>query len=151
MTEGTANKTSYLQDFMFKKEGLISLESGGDGQFTVGSCGVISIWTTKDGKVDIISFQDGKTLTCVKSKMGYPAIYPFLPARIEKPVKAVLMDLDGTSVRSESFWIWIIEQTTARLLNNPKFELTQDDIPYVSGHSVSEHLKHCKTKNEWSG
>ena len=48
--------------------------------------------------------------------MGYPAYYPVEPVKVEKPVKAVLMDLDGTSVRSESFWIWIIQLTTASLL-----------------------------------
>ena len=42
---------------------------------------------------------------------------------MEKPLQAVLMDLDGTTVHSEHFWIWIIEKTTASLLGNPKFEL----------------------------
>jgi beta-phosphoglucomutase-like phosphatase (HAD superfamily) len=53
------------------------------------------------------------------------------------------MDLDGTSVRSESFWIWIIQMSTASLLGNPEFELEEADTPYVSGHSVSEHLQYC--------
>ena len=69
-----------------------------------------------------------------------------LPAMIKTPIKAILMDLDGTSVRSEEFWIWIIEQTTARLLNDPKFTLDDDDFPFVSGHSVSEHLQYCVSK-----
>jgi beta-phosphoglucomutase-like phosphatase (HAD superfamily) len=56
------------------------------------------------------------------------------------------MDLDGTSVRSESFWIWIIQLSIASLLGNPKFELEEVDLPYVSGHSVSEHLEHCVRK-----
>jgi len=51
--------------------------------------------------------------------------------------------LDGTSVHSEHFWIWVIEQSTARLLGNPKFTLEEADMPHVSGHSVSEHLQHC--------
>jgi beta-phosphoglucomutase-like phosphatase (HAD superfamily) len=56
------------------------------------------------------------------------------------------MDLDGTSVRSEEFWIWIIQLTTASLLGKPKFELEEADLPFVSGHSVSEHLQHCIRK-----
>lgn len=56
------------------------------------------------------------------------------------------MDLDGTSVHSEGFWIWIIERTTASLLGNPRFELEPADLPFVSGHSVSEHLEHCIRK-----
>jgi beta-phosphoglucomutase len=53
------------------------------------------------------------------------------------------MDLDGTTVRSEGFWIWIIQQTCRDLLKNTRFELEESDLPYVSGHSVSEHLKYC--------
>jgi beta-phosphoglucomutase-like phosphatase (HAD superfamily) len=78
--------------------------------------------------------------------MGYPAYYPIYNTKIEQPVRAVLMDLDGTSVKSENFWIWIIEKTTASLIGNPKFELEQADLPFVSGHSVSEHLEYCIRK-----
>jgi beta-phosphoglucomutase-like phosphatase (HAD superfamily) len=53
------------------------------------------------------------------------------------------MDLDGTSVRSEDFWVWIIQLSIASLLGNPRFELEEADLPYVSGHSVSEHLQYC--------
>jgi len=56
------------------------------------------------------------------------------------------MDLDGTTVHSEEFWIWIIQLTVASLLDNSKFELGQEDLPYVSGHSVSEHLQYCISK-----
>ena len=37
------------------------------------------------------------------------------------------MDLDGTSVHSEPFWVWIIEQTTASLLGDPGFRLEESD------------------------
>jgi len=53
------------------------------------------------------------------------------------------MDLDGTSVHSEHFWIWVIEQTIRRLLDDPAFTLKPEDEPHVSGHSVSEHLQYC--------
>ncbi len=56
------------------------------------------------------------------------------------------MDLDGTSVRSEGFWVWIIQMTTASLLDDPRFELQDQDLPFVSGHSVSEHLQYCIDK-----
>jgi beta-phosphoglucomutase-like phosphatase (HAD superfamily) len=56
------------------------------------------------------------------------------------------MDLDGTSVHSETFWIWMIELTTATLLDRPSFRLEDADLPFVSGHSVSEHLAHCIAK-----
>ena len=58
------------------------------------------------------------------SALGYPAYYPVHPVSLEKPVRAVLMDLDGTSVRSEDFWVGIIQQTTASLLGDPGFQLS---------------------------
>jgi beta-phosphoglucomutase len=102
----------------------------------------MSILATADGKVEFISFAD-RTLAYVTSALGYPAYYPVPPVSLEMPVLAVLMDLDGTSVRSESFWVDIIRQTTASLLGDPAFRLSPDDLPYVSGHSVSEHLAYC--------
>lgn len=125
--------------------GFIKLETGGDNSFHVGKDGVIAILTPLDKKTEFIIFED-KVLCYVKSSMGYPALYPLKETKYKGFAKAVLMDLDGTSVHSESFWIWIIEQTMARLLKNPKFSLAQEDEPFVSGHSVSEHLQYCINK-----
>lgn len=121
---------------------LIDLETGGDGLFCVGTDGVRRIVTTRDRKQDFIVYAD-KTLCHIKSAMGHPAIYPLAPARFEGPAEAVLMDLDGTSVHSEAFWMWVIEQTTARLRGDTTFRLQAKDEPHVSGHSVSEHLQYC--------
>lgn len=128
-----------------KVSDFISLDECSDGSFATEKDGVFGILSTIDRKVEFIFFAD-RVLCYVKSALGYPAYYPVHQAKIEKPVKAVLMDLDGTSVKSEHFWIWIIEKTTASLLDNPKFTLEEADLPYVSGHSVSEHLEHCVTK-----
>jgi len=124
---------------------FIKLKVGGNGCFEIGQNGVQQILLSKDKKVEFI-FLKKHTLAFIRSALGYPAIYPVLPVKIQKPVKAVLMDLDGTSVRSEDFWIWIIEQTTAKLLDNSTFQLEEKDIPFVSGHSVSEHLEYCIKK-----
>ncbi len=86
------------------------------------------------------------TLAHVRSALGYPAYYPVHPIAVQRPVRAVLMDLDGTSVHSEGFWVWIIEQTTAELIGDPGFALEEADLPHVSGHSVSEHLQYCIRK-----
>ena len=125
--------------------GLVSVEMSSDGQFAVGREGVISIVATGDRKVEFICFER-HALAFVASALGYPAYYPVRPVSLRHPVRAVLMDLDGTSVRSEEFWVWIIEQTTASLLGNPRFTLEDADLPYVAGHSVSEHLEHCIRK-----
>ena len=128
-----------------KGSGFRALDQCGDGRFAVGRDGVMSITATGDGKVEFIAFAD-HTLAYVSSALGYPAYYPVRPVRLQKPVEAVLMDLDGTSVRSESFWAWIIQQSIASLLGDPNFQLVEADQPYVSGHSVSEHLQYCIDK-----
>ncbi len=131
-------KEEYRGDF-------IDLQTGGDGQWRVGCDGVVRIVTPKDRKVEFIAFAD-KTIAYVKSAMGYPAIYPVQDISYEGPAEALLMDLDGTTVHSEEFWVWVIEQSTCRLLGNPKFQLEEADLPHVSGHSVSEHLQYCIAK-----
>ena len=125
--------------------GLVDLPVGGDGAFVSGEEGVVRILAPLDRKVELIVYRD-KTLVYVRSALGYPAIYPLPDVSFEGPAEAVLMDLDGTSVHSESFWIWIIERTTARLLGQPDFRLEREDDPFVSGHSVSEHLQYCIRK-----
>jgi beta-phosphoglucomutase len=125
-----------------ERSGLIPLTACSDGQFVVGTNGVVGITATGDRKVEFISFAD-HSLAYVRSAMGYAAYYPIHPVELQRPVKAVLMDLDGTTVRSEAFWIWIIEKTVAGLLDDPGFMLEEADLPFVSGHSVSEHLAYC--------
>jgi beta-phosphoglucomutase-like phosphatase (HAD superfamily) len=126
-------------------DGLVPLPVSSDGVHRAGSDGVISIAATGDGKVEFIGFRQ-HTLAYVKSSLGYPAYYPVHAVTPERPVQAVLMDLDGTSVHSEGFWVWIIQLTTASLLGNPRFELEEADLPHVMGHSVSEHLSYCLAK-----
>lgn len=124
---------------------FIDLQTAGDGMFRVGHEGVRRILTPRDRKVEFIAYAD-RTMAWVKSAMGYPAMYPLHDQEFEGPAEAVLMDLDGTSVHSEFFWIWIIQQTIARLTANPRFELEDADTPHVSGHSVVEHLQYCIDK-----
>lgn len=126
------------------RSGFVQERRCRDGKFCTGKDGVKAIWRTGDQKVELICFED-RTLAYVHSSVGYPAYYPVHPVKKET-VKAVLMDLDGTTVKSEEFWIWIIEKTVSSLLGNSSFSFTQEDIPYVSGHSVTEHLKYCIDK-----
>lgn len=128
---------------MENMDGLLDIDEG--EIFKVSKDGVKRILTPLDKKVEFIIYED-KTLCYVKSAMGYPAIYPFEDFHFDAPAQAVLMDLDGTSVHSESFWMWIIEKSIGNLIGNSKFTLEHADEPYVSGHSVSEHLQHCINK-----
>lgn len=125
--------------------GMLPLQRCSDGAFITGQNGVQSITATGDRKVEFIAFADN-AIAYVRSALGYPAYYPVHPVKIDPPVRAVLMDLDGTSVHSEAFWIWIIQLSIASLLDNPRFDLEDADIPHVSGHSVSEHLQYCIDK-----
>jgi len=134
-----------IKELSIKNFGLVSIDKSSDGQFEKGKDGVEAVFTTSDKKVEFISFGI-KTLAYVKSSVGYPAYYPLHQATITKPVKAVMMDLDGTSVKSEEFWIWIIEMTVASLLDKLSFQFEEADLPFVSGHSVSEHLLYCIEK-----
>ncbi len=131
--------------FSHESPGFHEIPVSDGGLFTAGQDGVQRILTPLDEKTEFIIYQD-KTLVLVKSALGYPAIYPLPQADYIGPAKAVLMDLDGTSVKSETFWIWIIEQTVAALLKNSRFSLEEADLPFVSGHSVSEHLQYCLDK-----
>jgi len=115
------------------------IEKCSDDLHTAGKNGVSHIVSTGDGKVELIGFAE-QTLAYVKSEMGFPAYYPIYQSALTKPIEAVLMDLDGTTVHSEEFWIWIIEQTVVSLLGDASFRFSPEDIPFVSGHSVSEHL-----------
>lgn len=126
-------------------DGFVLLDKTSDNVFIVGNNGVKNIVCTGDKKVEFVCFEN-ETLALVKSSIGYPAYYRVSPVKLEKPLKAVLMDLDGTSVKSEDFWIWIIEKTVKSLLNDESFKFTEEDLPFVSGHSVSEHLQYCIRK-----
>jgi beta-phosphoglucomutase-like phosphatase (HAD superfamily) len=128
-----------------RSDGFIRLDACSDGGFRAGRDGVRHVLTTADRQVEFIGFED-RTLAYVNSSLGYPAYYPVHPAAIERPVRAVLMDLDGTTVKSEPFWVWLIEKTTGSLLGDPSFTLDATDLPHVSGFSVSEHLQHCIRK-----
>ena len=124
---------------------LIEASEAADGRFCAGKNGVEAIYTPADQKVDFIVYANH--VDChVRSSLGYPAVYPLRRPGCHLPARAVLMDLDGTSVHSESFWIWIIQQSVALLLDNPRFSLEDADLPFVSGHSVSEHLQYCLDK-----
>ncbi|MFH0797559.1 MAG: HAD family hydrolase [Candidatus Omnitrophota bacterium] len=130
---------------IFDPKDFVSLKTGGDGRFTAGKDGILKIFTPLDRKVEFICYAD-KTFCYVKSALGYPALYPLEPAEFNPPLEAVLMDLDGTSIKSETFWVRVIEMVTSVLRDKPDFRLEEADLPHVSGHSVSEHLQYCINK-----
>ncbi len=80
------------------------------------------------------------------SNYGVTADYQIKPVEFKAPVQAILMDLDGTTLTSEEFWVFIIEETMKKLLGNRNFGLENADIPYVSGFTTVDHLNYCIKK-----
>ena len=52
---------------------------------------------------------------------GVNASYLISPVDFCGPAKAILMDLDGTTLTSEEFWIFVIEQTMQNCLEPTSF------------------------------
>lgn len=89
--------------------------------------------------------RDGKTYGRVTGS-GVVAEYLIKDVTPKQPVKAILMDLDGTTVTSEEFWIYIIERTMQELVQDNSFTLEEADIPFVSGFTTADHLQYCINK-----
>ncbi len=80
------------------------------------------------------------------SNYGVTADYCIAPAPFQAPAEAILMDLDGTTLTSEEFWVFIIERTMQKLMGDDKFSLEEADIPFVSGFTTIDHLNYCIRK-----
>ena len=100
----------------------------------------------KKYNVNGVEFFDWKDKPyCTINQCGVEATYPFEKPNTKFPIQAVLMDLDGTTVISEEFWIYLIEKTVKQIAS-PDFCLSEQDTPYVSGFSTAEHLEYCLNK-----
>ena len=100
----------------------------------------------KKYNVNGVEFFDWKNRPyCTINQCGVEATYPFERPTTNFPIQAVLMDLDGTTVISEEFWMYLIEKTVKQL-SSPAFCLAEEDTPYVSGFSTAEHLEYCLNK-----
>ena len=100
---------------------------------------------TKDGRVQFIG-QGNERFALVKVPADFPVRYPLRETTFAKPAKAVLMDLDGTTVLREHYWIDAIRVTVSRVLGDSSFRFSAADLPHVSGYSTREHLAYCQVK-----
>ena len=101
-------------------------------------------------KVNGINFIDKDDEVLVEiNQCGVDAFYPLKKLETNKKVKYILMDLDGTSVKSEEFWVYLIECVAKEMLHNPDFRFTPEDFPFVSGFSTVEHLTYVKNKYKY--
>jgi hypothetical protein len=124
----------------FKYTEFTTINQTNDHVFTIQDSFVNRILQSLDRKVQIVECENGKVLMGVVTRDLFMAYYPIQPVEIEYPIKAVLMDLDGTTLYSENFWMYVIQETIRSISHNEYFCFSDVDIPFVSGHSVSEHL-----------
>ena len=100
-----------------------------------------------DLKLNNVEFfrRNGELYGEVKSK-ELNACYELKDVTFQSPAEGILMDLDGTTLDSEGFWVYIIQTTMAKLMGDPKFTLEDADEPFVSGYTTVEHLRYCRNK-----
>ena len=123
----------------------IPKERTSDGMFAVGE-NAKEIFYSKDGKIEFVIFSGEKCLAGVVSVASNTAYYPLNDVSLGACISSVVMDLDGTTASSENFWIEIIRLVVTKMMGNENFIFEKCDIPFISGHSVSEHLSYCIRK-----
>lgn len=89
--------------------------------------------------------KNGK-LFCDIETAGVKCRYEIPDTDFSAPAKVVLTDLDGTSVKSEEFWVYLIEKTARVAGRNDALRLSDEDVPFVSGFSTAQHLSYVITK-----
>ncbi|WP_251546042.1 HAD family hydrolase [Pumilibacter intestinalis] len=114
------------------------------GLFEAGKDGTGEISSTADGKISFIERGD-KTLCGLTGYGGQIAVYPLEKATFIPQAEYAVTDLDGTSILSEDFWIYVIEQTV-RKLTGKNVSFTAEDVPFVSGHTTADHLDYALKK-----
>ncbi len=98
----------------------------------------------KLGNVSFVE-NDGKMYASVVNS-GVTAHYEIKDIEYKSPCEAILMDLDGTTLTSEEFWVFIIAETMKELIGDASFKLEEADIPFVSGFTTADHLTYCISK-----
>lgn len=75
---------------------------------------------------------------------GVDALYRLFPVSPAKDLQAVLVDLDGTTLDSERFWVRMIELSMRAF--RADFTLAPEDTAHVVGYTTREHLRYCIQK-----
>lgn len=94
--------------------------------------------------VSFFGLEDG--LYARISGSGVNACYEIKDVQFRPKAEAVLMDLDGTTLDSEPFWVYMVQLTMREFMGDPHFEFEDADIPFVSGYTTAMHLEYCINK-----
>ncbi len=118
----------------------------GRGTLREGCGGVGRMAVNRAGEFLFIGHRQ-QTEVVLNGKSGLFPSFALPATRMERPLKAVLLDLDGTCVKSEHFWIMTILETVNTVRKEaglrPLACFQPGEAPFVSGRSVPEHLLYC--------
>ena len=118
----------------------------GRGTLKAGEQGVTMLAVNKAHEF-IFVFRGSSVEVILNNKVGLFPSFAMLPARIEAPIKGGLLDLAGTCVKSEAFWIAVILEAVNRMRNRlgmpPVAAFDRSELPHISGRTVPEHLLYC--------
>ena len=118
----------------------------GWGELREGRDGVVRMAVNRAHEFFFI-FHREQIEVVLNGKSGLFPSFALPDTYLEKPLKAVLLDLDGTCVKSEHFWIMTIIETVNTVRNSADREhipaFRPEELPFVSGRSVLEHLHYC--------
>ena len=121
-----------------------------DGYFRTGR-NAQAIFLSNDRKIEFVLIDNERCLAGVVGTYGNTTYYQLKDAFVDTTISAVLMDLDGTTADSENFWVEVIRSVLVEILGDDTFTFDDSDIPFISGHSVFEHLCYCIEKYCESG
>ncbi len=91
-------------------------------------------------------FERGERTYCTLGQCGISATYEIRDVKFRPKAEILLMDLDGTTVKSEEFWMYLMQLTVQKITGNPSFRFEEEDIPHIAGFSTYEHLEYCIKK-----
>jgi beta-phosphoglucomutase len=98
------------------------------------------IYVTKDNKV--IIYKEDNILLAKINNPNSMCIYPFMTAIIKKPIKAVMMDMDGSSTDTEKLVLIAQRKMMAEALCMDAFEFKAKDMQHIMGDSTSNHINY---------
>lgn len=116
------------------------------GELMVGKEGVTALFANSSD--EYVFIERGEYMEVViNNNIGIYPSFALNDVQMKAPLKGVLFDLDGTCVKSEKFWIAVIlksvniERQRANMPPLERFE--REELPYISGKTVPEHLLYC--------
>lgn len=124
---------------------FLNICKSSDNLFSNENKEIDSIFVTDDRKIEFVRFKNRSLLMGIRSSFRSNSYYNIQDVKL-KGVKNILMDMDGTTMLSEQFWIEMLRLSVDKANNDNNFKFSDSDFPYISGHSVTEHLSYCIDK-----